>query len=82
MCGEIEVGTCEICGRKNVQLNRKTYEYDIPCECHSDEHKILIRYCNECKPKEPELTRITVKTEDLKDLRKLGQKLIDFANRK
>lgn len=47
MCGEIEVGKCSICG-KEKQLHRRYYHYDIPCECHGEQHFEIIFYCNDC----------------------------------
>lgn len=58
MSGEIEMGTCEICGRENVQLMRKYYRYDIECECHSPHHFELIRHCSECKPWPPRFIKV------------------------
>lgn len=65
--GEIEVGTCECCGKQNVTLIRKYFRYPIECECHSPEHFILIRHCEDCEPEEPEETKITLKTSDLRN---------------
>lgn len=65
--GEMEIGRCECCGAENVQLQRKYFRYPIKCECHSPEHFIMIRHCENCNPKEPEETRITLKTKDLKN---------------
>jgi len=65
-CGEMEVGRCECCGRENVPLSRKYYHYNnIKCECHSPNHFILIRHCNDCEPKEPIYTKVEYRTEDL-----------------
>lgn len=69
MCGEMEVGTCDICGAKNVHLNRKYYEYsNIKCECHSPCHFEIVRYCNNCEPVEPKETRILINTSTLRKL--------------
>lgn len=55
--GEIEVGNCDVCGNKK-QLNRKYFHYDFKCECHSPNHFELVRHCNECTPKAPEVTKV------------------------
>ena len=64
---EIEIGTCECCGKQNAKLMRKYFRYPIECECHSPEHFILIRHCKDCEPEEPSETRVTIKTQDLKN---------------
>lgn len=33
MCGEIEVGRCECCGKDNVPLERTYFRYPFECEC-------------------------------------------------
>ena len=35
MSGDIEIGTCEVCGKQGVQLLREYFHYGIKCECHS-----------------------------------------------
>lgn len=61
MSGEIESGTCDICGTDNVPLNRKYYHYDIKCECHSPSHFEMVRHCKYCVPEEPRVSKFTVK---------------------
>ena len=57
--GEIEKGTCEVCGKTNVQLQRKYYHYDINCECcgckleGENVHFEICKYCNDCEPRPP-----------------------------
>ena len=51
--GELEIGRCDLCGRDSVVLHRKYFRYDIPCECHSPSHFVLIRHCVNCTPREP-----------------------------
>lgn len=71
MSGCVEVGKCEVCGKEDVSLRRTYFHYDIPgikCTCHSPDHFILIRHCCDCKPKEPQYTKIEFRTEDLKRL--------------
>lgn len=65
MSGFIEFGKCDIC-KKESTLQRKYYKYDIKCECHSPYHFEIVKYCKDCKPKEPIETRILVKTSNLK----------------
>ena len=67
MCGEIEVGRCECCGKDNVPLERTYFRYPFECECHSPEHFILVRHCEDCDPIEPRETKVVFKTEDLKN---------------
>lgn len=58
-----EIGTCDVCGRENVQLARKYYNYDIKCACHSPNHFEIVFYCKNCEPKEPEETTIQFRDE-------------------
>lgn len=67
MCGEIEVGRCECCGKDNVPLERAYFRYPFECECHSPEHFILVRHCKDCEPTEPRETKVVLKTDDLKN---------------
>lgn len=65
--GEVEIGVCEVCGRQNVALNRKYYDYpDVKCTCHSPHHFDLVRYCDRCEPQQPTYTRIEVRTDSLR----------------
>ena len=65
--GDMEIGRCECCGAENVPLQRKYFRYHVKCECCSPEHFVMVRHCEDCEPKEPMETKITVKTEDLKN---------------
>lgn len=67
MSGAVESGICDIC-KKETHLQRKYYYYNIVCECHSPQHFELVRYCNDCIPLEPKLTKLEIKTETLKEL--------------
>ena len=67
MSAEIEIGKCECCGKDNVPLNRTYFRYPFQCECHSPEHFILIRHCDDCEPIEPKETKVVLKTGDLKN---------------
>lgn len=62
--GDIEFGKCEVCG-KETSLQRSCFYYDIECECHSPYHFEFVKHCRNCIPKEPEITKITIKTANL-----------------
>lgn len=64
----IEIGTCDVCGKENVELNRKYYRYDVKCACHGDYHFEIVFHCNNCIPKEPKYTKITYKTDYLEKI--------------
>lgn len=80
--GENEVGRCECCGKKDVSLTRTYFRYPFKCECHSPQHFILVRHCEDCKPKEPKETKIILKTEDLKNPYEFAFKIIQKEMRK
>jgi hypothetical protein len=63
--GECEYGKCQVCGKETF-LQRTYFRYpDIKCECHLPCHFDLIIHCAECTPKQPEYTRITLRTATL-----------------
>lgn len=62
--GDIEYGPCDIC-KKETQLERTYFRYDIKCECHSPWHFEFISHCKDCIPKEPEETKVILKTNSL-----------------
>jgi len=64
MCGDIEYGKCEICGKES-SLKRTYWHYAIKCECHSPSHFELRRHCYDCLPEEPKITNVSLKTETL-----------------
>lgn len=66
MGGDCMIGTCEVCGKKDVPLMRTYFYYGIPCECHSPEHVEIVEHCRDCKPKEPRETRVTLSTAKLR----------------
>jgi hypothetical protein len=76
--GEIEFGKCEIC-QKEVPLKRTYFRYPIKCECHGSNHFILIRHCEDCIPKEPEYTKVELKTDDLKNPVSIAMKILTDA---
>ena len=64
---DLEYGVCGVCGKQNVRVHRKYYNYpDIKCECHSPHHFDLVLHCDDCKPKQPMFTRIQVRTDTLR----------------
>lgn len=65
--GDCEYGKCEIC-KKESNLIRTYFKYDIKCECHSPCHFEIVKHCKECKPVEPLETKMTIKTSRLKQL--------------
>lgn len=67
MSGSSEFGKCEICG-KETSLIRTYFKYIIECDCHSPYHFELVIHCNDCIPKEPTVTNIVMKTENLTKL--------------
>ena len=67
MCGSIEYGKCEVCG-KEAELQRTYWHYNIKCQCHSPSHFEFKRHCSNCIPVEPKETRILLKTESLKHI--------------
>ena len=75
MNGEIMHGICEICGA-DADLKRTTFYYPIKCECHSPQHFISIEHCKDCKPQEPQYTKVEYKTEDLKNPIPLAMEII------
>jgi hypothetical protein len=64
MSGCVEFGICKFCKRE-TNLQRTYFKYDIKCECHSPYHFELVIHCKDCIPKEPKETKITIKTDDL-----------------
>ena len=64
MCGSVEFGKCEVCG-KEAPLQRTYWHYNVKCECHSPSHWEMKRHCVDCIPEEPVVTNITLKTESL-----------------
>ena len=65
--GDIEYGKCSYCGNEDI-LYRRYFHYPIKCECHSPEHFEIVWHCRNCVPKEPEITKITLKTSELKNI--------------
>ena len=57
--GNVNVGKCDMCG-KVAPVSRKTYHYNIRCECHSPNHFEIVYHCRECVPFEPKTTSYTV----------------------
>ena len=58
---DVEYDKCNVCGKK-AMLQRKYYHYNIECECCGGVHHFeIIRYCDNCSPKEPEQIRVILK---------------------
>lgn len=68
MSGSVEVGRCDICKKENVPLGRTYFRYNIKCECHSPYHFELVCHCSDCQPIEPKQTKITLRTDYLKNI--------------
>ncbi len=61
--GNIEHGKCNVCG-KEATLQRKSYYYNIECECCGGIHHFeTIKYCSNCSPKEPKQIRVILKAD-------------------
>ena len=59
------IGSCDICGKENVNLSKKIYHYPIKCQCHTPLHFEVVYHCEDCQPVEPELTNISIRTDEL-----------------
>ena len=57
--GDVEYGKCEMCGRE-ADLQRRYYEFNVKCECHSPRHFELVKYCSDCIPIMPTETTIEI----------------------
>jgi hypothetical protein len=67
MSGNILFGSCEVCGKEAI-LERTYYNYEIKCECHSPNHFECIDHCSNCTPIEPYITKIYMKSSNIKRL--------------
>jgi len=67
MSGSYEFGLCQYC-KKEKPLQRTYFEYAIKCECHSPNHFELVYHCSDCIPIEPKETKITLRTNYLKNI--------------
>lgn len=63
--GDAEQGTCSVCKKESNGISRKYFRYEVKCECCSPTHFEIVYHCTNCVPKEPILTNITIKTENL-----------------
>lgn len=60
--GEIEIGKCEICGKRDKVLFREYYYYNIDCECCSGrQHFEIVRHCSNCIPEPPNTIHVHMK---------------------
>lgn len=66
MSNTVNIGRCEVCGKEDVVLRSTRFHYNIPCDCHVNNHFDLIQHCENCVPKRPEFTKVFLKTENLK----------------
>lgn len=62
--GEMNIGTCQVCGKENVPLNRKYYHYGIKCECCSPEHFEMVEHCKDCIPKPPKKIKVSLRPKE------------------
>lgn len=74
MSGSCEYGVCQYC-KKETFLQRTYFYYNIKCECCSTQHFEIVYHCNDCVPVEPEKTKVTLKTNYLKNIDKEIRKL-------
>ena len=71
MCGNIEVGKCDICKTENVQLTRKYYYYKIDCNCcgstHNNKkvHFEIVHHCFKCNPVPPKKLSVNINNKYL-----------------
>ena len=81
MGGELEIGTCDICGKQEVPVSRKYYYYPhIKCECHGPNHFDLVRHCKNCKPHPPRETRIVLSHDNALKLDKILEQYSENEN--
>jgi hypothetical protein len=66
--GEVMYGACQCCGKDSF-LQRTYFRYDLKCECHSPYHFEIVDHCKECTPIEPQYTKVSVRTQDLKRIK-------------
>lgn len=62
--GDIEVGTCMVCSKENVQLRRTYFNYPIKCECHSPNHFEIVRHCKDCEAEVPEVSTVLLSEQN------------------
>lgn len=57
-------GTCDMCKKENVMLQRTYYRYEnVQCECHASYHFEMVEHCEECPaPAPPKVTNVIFKT--------------------
>lgn len=61
--GEQESGTCETCQHFGP-ISRKYYYYDVKCDCCGNvknQHFEIVRHCEKCEPKSPEIIKVKMK---------------------
>jgi hypothetical protein len=81
MCGAIEFGKCDICGKK-AQLERTYFEYAISCDCCGAKHEgkpvhfELVHHCSECIPSLPTEIHPYIKAMDGKSYRAIVKNVL------
>lgn len=66
MAGDIEVGTCKICQKKEIQVDRTYYRYGkIDCDCCGGTagHFEFVSTCKDCEPTPPRQIRVSIKPD-------------------
>lgn len=44
----IKVGTCDICEKREVLVERKYYHHKPGCKEHNEDGFTIVRYCHDC----------------------------------
>lgn len=66
MAGDIEIGTCEVCNKPQVPLDRTYYRYNnIDCDCCGGEsgHFEFVKTCKDCEPIPPRKISVIIKPD-------------------
>ena len=54
MSSAIEIGTCDMCGERDVPVSRTYYHYRLYCTCcNGNYHFEIVCTCKNCKPEAP-----------------------------
>ena len=60
--GDSEWGICEYC-KKGGPVGRTYFNYEINCECCSNNHFEIVWHCGKCEPKDPGIRKIKLSNE-------------------